>query len=689
MQFVGIDSGGTFTDTVIVDDVGQVAVGKALSTPGRLEVGVLESIRQAATALGRDLEGVLSTTDVLAHGTTAGINALLTRQGARVGLLVTEGFEDTLPIARGNKAVGLDEADFNDATRWSKPELLVPRRRTFGIRERIDKFGAPIVRLDENQARAQVARLAETGVDAVAISFLWSFLDPSHERRVRDLVLEVMPDVTVTLSSELVPRIGEYERTLTTVLNAYVAPVVSKYLHDLDRELSSVGFAGAFLVTKSSRGVQQASRIADRPIETLISGPVGGISAAINVGRYLGHHNIISSDVGGTSFDVGIVVDGEPEYALRPMIERYHLAIPVVGIESIGTGGGSIAWLDEGSGALRVGPRSAGAEPGPVCYGRGGGEPTVTDAAVVLGYLHRLGGDLDLDREAAKKVIESAIAEPMGTDVHAAAEGILAVSNAQMADLMRRTTVHRGHDPRDFVVYAFGGAAPQYVGRYAADLGAKTAVIPAFASVFSAYGAVASDVRASIEFDAPAPFPPPLDWVQASLDDLEARAIEELAASRSDRERQVNRSIGFRFRRQVHELRIPIPSGPVTDDVLDQAARQFFAEYERLFGSGTAYSDAGIETVGFRVEVSIPMRTPTPVRLDCDDTEPVGRRRAWFDGGETDVPVFDGNRLAAGVVVEGPAFVDQPTTTLVVYPGQRCQIDDMGNIVMHLQGDDR
>jgi N-methylhydantoinase A len=365
------------------------------------------------------------------------------------------------------------------------------------------------------------------------------------------------------------------------------------------------------------------------------------------------------------------------------MVGRYPIATPVVDIESIGTGGGSIAWLDEDTGGLRVGPRSAGADPGPACYGRGGIEPTVTDAAAVLGYLESLGGRLSLDVEAAEKAIDSHLATPMGVDVRTAAEGVLRVANAQMADLVRRVTVQRGHDPRDAVLYAFGGAAPQYAGRYAADLGAKAVVIPANAAVFSAFGAVATDLRATAALDAPRSFPPSNEWAQDALTTLEEQARRELGSG-DGATLKVERWAGMRFRRQVHELRVDVPNGPVADGTFEAMATAFVDEYERLFGAGTAYRDAGLELVGLRVEVASELPHPEHLRSEAVDRAPVRTRAAWFDGVEHQCPLYDGDRLAVGFAVEGPAFIEMPTTTVTVYPGQSATVDEHGHVTLDL-----
>jgi len=690
VRLIGIDTGGTFTDTVIVETGGRIGVGKALTTPGRLPDGVIASIEVAAKSLGQSLEEMLAATDILSHGTTQGLNALLTGRGARVGLLVTAGFESTLPIARSNKLHGLGDDELMDPLAWRKPALLVPRRRILGVNERVDVTGAVITPLDETQAREQIQRLVETGVQAIGISLMWSPVNAAHERRLRELVHEIAPEVHVTLSSELAPRIGEYERTVTVAMNAYVAPLVSSYLRGLDEALSARGFKGMFLIMTMAGGVRQAAAVMSAPIHTLQSGPVGGITATKRLGEILGQPNVIATDVGGTSFDVGLVVGGSIPRATRPRIDRHGIALPVVDIASIGTGGGSIARVDPLIGVLHVGPQSAGSTPGPACYGRGGTEPTVTDAAVVLGYLDRLGGSLTLDREAAIAAVRLRVAEPLGLSVEEAAEGILRVANSQMADLVRRASVQRGHDPRDFVLFAYGGAAPQYVGRYAAEIGVRSIVIPRLAPEFSAWGAVCSDLRSMNEQELPPrALRDMLKEVNVALVQLEARARSELGGAGDELKRragsdvEIHRLLGLRFQRQIHRLDIPISQPTLTPDAAAQAEADFRQRYEQIIGKGSAYSEAPIEVPAVTVEAraKVPMPDLTS-RGEKPQPEPVRQRSAWFDSHRIDTPVYLWNDLGEGSVIAGPAFIESEQTTAVVYPGQSAICDGLGNLTL-------
>ena len=594
-----------------------------------------------------------------------------------MGLLVTAGFEATLPLAKANKLYGLPAEDVSNSLKWDKPPLLVPRRRIVGVRERIDVRGEVVVPLDEDDARRAIERLAAQDVEAVGISLLWSTVEPAHERRLAELVREQLPGVDVTLSSELAPRLGEYERTSSVVVNAYVGPLVGGYLARLRDHLERAGFRGELLVMTMGGGVIPPDVAVRASIHTLQSGPAGGLARAKRVASTLGHANVVTTDVGGTSFDVGLVLRGELPFAHRPTIERQALAVPVVDVASIGTGGGSIAWFDADLGTLRVGPASAGSRPGPACYGRGGTRATLTDAAVVLGYVDRLGGSLRLDRDAATAALARDVAEPMGVDLIAAARGVFDVATAQMADLVRRTTVRRGHDPAEFALYAFGGAAGQYVGRYADELGAAAVVVPHLAAEFSAAGAATSDVRVRHERELAPRLLTDVDVdVDGVLDELEDRARAEVGGVA-----RIERRVGLRYFRQIHALEVVV-------DRLDAEGRaaasaEFQKRYDEIVGAGTSASGAPIELVSVAAIAVRTMVTHAERPLAADaGRAPARHRHAWFGTVAHDTPVYDWEHVGAGAVIDGPAFVESPQTTVVVHPGQRATIDAGANLTL-------
>lgn len=682
MQLIGVDTGGTFTDVVVLSDDGRLAVGKALSTPGHVEDGVLDALGRAALELGTPLPELLAGTSVLSHGTTVGLNALLTGTGARVGLLTTAGFESTLAIAKSNKIHGLSGLDLRNPTRWAKPDPIVQRGDIAGIVGRIDASGTEVVPLDDDQVQTAIGTLVDRGVESLAICLLWSPANPAHEQRVQQLAAELAPGLRVTVSSRLASRIGEYERMSTAVIDAYVAPLVSSYLEQLEDRLREQGFTGAFLVMRTGGGVQPAAVARRHPIHTLRSGPAGGITATAEFAARDGHPNMIATDVGGTSFDVGLVIDGEPQYASRPTVNRLPLATRVVDIESIGTGGGSIAWIDSALGALRVGPQTAGADPGPACYGLGGTLATLTDAAVVLGYVERLGGTLELDRVAATEAVRKEIAEPLDMDVEAAAEGIVRVACEQMRDLIRRSTIQRGYDPSEFALLVYGGAGPQYGARFAADLGVRAVIVPLLAAGLSAYGALAGDVRVRLDRDLrPQPLTDAMPLVERAFVELEPEVRAQLREAHRDDAIEIERTVGLRFYRQLHRVDVVAEPGIEVGELV----RRFRERYEHVVGVGTAPENAPVEVVSVGVEALLRTDVPAgPTRAGATAT-PARHTTAVFDGARHACPVFDWAQLGAGQQISGPAFVEAPTTTVIIPPGDAARVGTTGDLYLTLR----
>ena len=684
MQLIGVDTGGTFTDVVVVGEAGGVGVGKALSTPGQVEVGVFAGLARAAESRGVTLTELLRGTDVLAHGTTVGLNAMLTRTGAHVGLITTRGFESTLPIAKANKVLGLPVTEIRTPERWRKPILLVRRSDIRGVGGRIDVDGTVLEPLDEDEARAALCDLTAAGVDSLAVCLLWSPANAAHEDRVAALAREIAPGLRVAVSHLVASRIGEYERMSTSVIDAYVAPLVSSYLERLEARLRESGFRGSFVVTSVDGGVIPAEVARRHPVHTLRSGPTAGVAACKRLAARAGYRNVIATDVGGTSFDVGLVIDGEPARARLPTIDRLPIAIRAVDIESIGTGGGSVAWIDQTLGALRVGPQTASSRPGPACYGFGGEYATLTDAAVVLGYVDRLGDALVLDRAAAWAAVERTIAAPLGLDVASAAEGIVRVSCEQMSDLIRRCTTQRGHDPSEFALIAYGGAGPQFAGRFAAGLGVRLVVMPALASGLSAFGALSSDLRVRLDRDMrPAPLTEALAAVNEMLAALEPEARGHLADAGHAARVQVSRSVGLRYYRQIHRTDLEVP-GPLDDAAALRLADAFRARYESVVGAGSAPRDTPVEVVAVSVSAQLSTRIADPEARSPSRCDPARHKRAVFEGSEAVCPVYDWDSLGAGQVVAGPAFVETPTTTAVVYPGQHVTVAPSGDLLLTL-----
>ncbi len=634
---------------------------------------------------------MLAETRVLAIGTTALTNRLVSRAGARIGLLTTRGHEDAIIVGRVlAKTEGLPEAAKRDIIAWEKPEPLVPRALIRGVPERVDYKGAVIVALGEQAALAAVDELVAQGIEALAVSLLWAFANPVHERTIARLVAARHPGLFVSLSSDVAPVLGEYERTSTTVLNAYLGPGARRDLGAMREAFAAAGYGRSFFLMQSSGGLIGSGEAATRGVNLLASGPVGGAMAATLLGNLVDTPNVILADMGGTSFDVGLIVGGEAEYTRSALYDRYRVMVPTVGIVSIGTGGGSIARVDPATRTLHVGPQSAGSVPGPVCYGRGGAEPTVTDADVALGRISPerfYAGRHALDRAAAEAAIAARIAAPLGYDPVQAAAGIVDIADAQMADLIRKVTVERGHDPRDFVLMAYGGAGPVHIGACARELGIRRVLVPALASVFSALGIGTSDWRL---FGARSqPMRPPFEAarLQAAFDALAEEARAEVARAGLTGEPRFTRYVDMRFRNQIHEVTVPVDFTIRGEADVERLLGEFYELYERSFGPGTAYPEAGVELLTFRLLCEVPLTRPSLPRGELAAPEPPaearrGTRRVYFDGAWQDTLVLDREALLPGNAVAGPAVIESPTSTLVVHPGQQASVDPYGNVIL-------
>src|SRR5262245_33003870 len=635
------------------------------------------------------------------NGTTVTTNAMIQRTGAKTGLIITRGFEDTLIIGRvRSRWVGLDETALADFKNVERPAHVVPKELIRGVAERIDCFGQIVVPLDLAEVESVLDELVSAGIESLAICLLWSFKNPEHEAAIAALARRKYPSLYVVASSQLVQTMGEYERANTAAVDAYLGPTLNRYVAKIGASLTSAGYDGELLVMQSIGGLAPASGLLQAAVTTLQSGPAGGIIAAQKLGQLTGEPNVITADMGGTTFDVGIVVDGRPQTAKTSVMARNLLLVPAVEAISIGAGGGSIAWLDAAN-ALHVGPRSQGARPGPACYGRGGTLPTVTDADVVLGYINPdrfLGGGMQLRADLAYEAIRAHIARPLGISVEAAAQAIYDIVNAHMADLVRSVTVGRGFDPRDFAVVAFGGCGPTHSTGFGPDCQPRRVVVPPAATVLSALGIAQSDIKHFHARTFVRPVDPRPEGQAELLKELNAH-FEELVALTTAQferegiraeERSFVRSLDIRYRKQVHELTIQITaSGQVDETALASVVDDFVRTYERLYGAGSAIGKSGLELAMLRVEgiARIPRNHDTP-RSEKGSPPPVpaflGLRRVWCKqfGGFRDTDAFQLEKLSCGNVVEGPAIIEAYGTSIPLHPGQRAHVDEWLNLVI-------
>jgi N-methylhydantoinase A len=698
---VGVDVGGTFTDAVAVDDAGNLFLGKAPTTPDRIAEGVVASLTDLARNAKRDLPGLLGETHFLGHGTTVGTNALVTRRGARVGLLITAGFEGTPYIQRAiGRIAGLSEEEIRQQVSLRQPVPLVERKCIVGVVERVDLKGQVVIPLLAAEVERAVRDLLAQNVEAVAICLLWSFLNPAHELMLAEAVRRRAPHLPLSVSYDLAPKIRENARCNTVVIDAFVRGKVQNYLGDLQKQLSAQGFRQTVASMQCFGGVtdwQHAS-----PISTIESGPVGGVMGSKYLAQLVGEKNVITTDVGGTTFDVSVIWQGEEIIAREffgaaGVMSRFEVLTPRVDIHSIGAGGGTIARFDPASKSIKLGPESAGSKPGPVFYGLGGTRVTLADAWLTLGYLDPdrfLGGRLKVNADAAKAAVDIQLAQPLGISVTEAALAVVELANHYMSDAIKVYLAARGLDVRDFVMFAFGGGGPMHAAAYGELAGVKRTYMIANAAVFSAFGIALADTKHKQQVTLLAREPFELESLVASFHELEQRLVEQFQheglSSTSIKKRYF---LDLRYRGQVHELTVEIP-GP--DWLIAKGMSGIRASFERQYrtvygGASAAYSS--IELVGLGVDGIA--ETPKP---SLRQGEPAGRapqpksagyRAACFAAqrGFQQVPVYAHGDLLPGQELPGPAFVQSDYLTMIVLPGQSAEVDGFGNLVLdHAKG---
>jgi N-methylhydantoinase A len=668
---IGVDVGGTFTDLAAVDERGHVVIAKAASTPADPSEGVIEGLGELAAALGTDLAGLLARTTRIVHGTTVATNALLERKGAKVGLLTTEGHRDVIEMREGLKP---DRYNL----RMPPPVPLVPRALRLGVRERLRFDGAVVTPLGRASLAKALQVLARAGVEAVAVCYLHAYRNARHETLTGRAVAKALPRAFVSLSSEVLPQIKEYERVWTTVVNAYVGPALATYLGSLASRLRARGYRGDVLIMQSHGGVAPIRESARLAAGAVLSGPAGGVAAGAHCARLLGDGDLITFDMGGTSTDIALLQGGEAQLTGEKTVGIARVALPSLDIHTLGAGGGSIAWVDAGR-ILHVGPESAGAVPGPACYGKGGASATVTDANVVLGCLdphNFLGGRIALDARAADAAIER-LARRLGTSTVAAAEGVAKVVNTNMAEGIKIVSVRRGLDPRRFTLVSFGGAAGLHITEVARLLEIRRVVVPDVAAVLSAWGMLATDLRYELVrshvSEAARMTPAALRRLFASM---EADGRKRLG--RFDGEVTVRRSLDMRYGEQIFEIQVPLDGVDFTAaDLLEQVALRFHRRHEELF----AYSAPGQEVVivNARVAVigSLPPLGAKPAAAGRAAATASGTRRIYL-GRWTEVPVYRMDALPAGHETKGPALFESPTTTVLVREGERVAVTPHG-----------
>jgi N-methylhydantoinase A len=691
---VGVDTGGTFTDVVVMSESGKVWTAKASTTPDDFSRGVMDALAEAARTVGIERKELLGRTSLFKHGSTVATNALITRSGVKVGFITTKGFEDTTEIMRAiGRVDGLSEEEIRHATWVTKPDPLVPRERIVGVRERIDYLGQEIVPLNRGDVMAAIRRLIEEDkVEAIAVSLLHAWANPAHEEEIRSLALEADPTRKVywSFGSALSQVAGEYARANTAIINSFLGPTVERYLTGLENGLKAGGLKGPLLIMQGNGGVAHRGQVS--AIANLQSGPAGGMIASAYVAKLLKHNNVITTDMGGTSFDCGLITGGYWRYAPEPIVERFRTLQPIIDIESIGAGGGTIARVDQDTGRLLVGPKSAGASPGPVCYDGGGEEVTVTDADLVLGIIdpnYFLGGRKTLNKEKALKAVEEKIARPLKLKVYEAAAGIHDIVNSKMSDLIRRQVVRTGYLPEEFVIYGFGGAGPVHASGFAADLGVKKIYIFSTSPVFSAFGAAAADVIRTRVMTCQHVLPADPAVINQRLDSIESEMKEVMAGEGfKSSDLGFRRFFTMRYRRQTAGVELPADWNRFTAARVEELRKGFEKKYEELYGVGAGYTKAGIEISEIRVDavgrVAKP-RLERQRRRKARVAARKGKRRIFFTRPERkfiDTQVYDYSLLGAGARIKGPTVIELPFTTTLVPPGFRVTVDDYLNLVM-------
>ena len=700
---LGIDAGGTFTDFVLAGNAGEVKLFKALSTPDDPTRAIENGLKLMSEDLGVSAGEIVSNCDLCINGTTVGLNALIQHTGAKVGLICTAGHEDSIEIRLGHKEDG-----YRYDPEYPAAVMLVPRYLRKGVRERVISTAAIYTPMVEEDVREACRLFLAEGVETVAISFVWSVINPAHERRAAEIVREMMPGVALTVGGDLYPQVREYTRTSTAVTNAYLAPILRKYVGAVDAYFQKLGAKHPVRYFQSNGGLAIGQAMSDRSVYAINSGPASAPQAGLYVAAPFGKTNVITVDMGGTSFDITLVKDGTTNINKNIDFLRYRIGVPMIQVETLGAGGGSIGWIDS-MGLLQVGPQSAGAAPGPVCYNQGGTEPTVSDANLVLGYLNPdglLGGKLPLDKARAFAAIKARIADPLGISVERAAHGIYTIVNSNMVNGIRRVSVERGYDPRDFVLVGAGGATAAHITALAREMGIDTVIVPKLASGLCAFGQIISDVKYNYMATSPQRLEGDVaaSGINALFKEIEVQGINHLAADGFTRERvDIKRSLDMRYVGQVHECTVDIGNFEITGASITVVKEAFHKRHEELYTYSERHNE--VEVVNIESTLYGRVEKPKPPHLATGSAVRKALKSGWSrfglgnggvkdaikamrplifsaDGLAVEVPVYDGTKLGAGDKLAGPAVIEEVTTTIIIEPGWTVELHESASYLI-------
>ena len=682
---LGIDAGGTFTDFVIANrDSGEVKLFKALSTHGDPTQAIENGLKLISEDFGIPVSEIVSNCDLCINGTTVGLNALITHRGGKTGLICTAGHEDSIEIRNGHKEDG-----FRYDPEYPAAIMLVPRHLRKGVRERVISDGSIRTPLHEEDVRSACAYFRKEGVDTVAISFVWSVLNMKHERRAAEIVRKMLPDAILTVGGELYPQIREYTRTSTAVTNAYLAPVLRKYVNAVDSYFRTLGAKNPVRYFQSNGGLAIGEVMSDRSVYAINSGPASAPQAGLYVSAPFKKKNVITVDMGGTSFDITLTKDGHTNLNKNIDFLRYRIGVPMIQVETLGAGGGSIGWIDS-LGIIQVGPQSAGSEPGPACYNQGGQEPTTSDANLVLGYLNPdglLGGRLPLDPDKARKSMKR-IADPLGMSIERAAYGMFTIVNSNMVNGIRRVSVERGYDPRDFVLVGAGGATAAHITSLAREMGIETIILPKLASGLCAFGQIISDVKYNYMATVPVRLDNETSYrrIDKLYGEIEAQGVKHLEADGFKKGKiDIKRSLDMRYVGQVHECTVDIGTFPINTKSIGKVKDAFHRRHEELYTYSERHN--AVEVVNIESTLFGRIEKPKAPKIGrglAAAKALKSHRKAIFaaSGKATKTPIYDGEKLGAGAKISGPAIIEEVTTTIVIEPGWKAELHSSGSYVI-------